>query len=269
MILILFVIFILFSILNMVIFHGSVLMGVLTILFSIGGIVLRVGKFGLPKKAVTAAVIGCVLLGILTLCGAGLRKQSGNSIRDYEDRLYTVQKLLMDGKLDKAVQELKTLEKQYGTDDNTQVLWALENLVKENFEEAYVYMNQVSDKQSQLYYAVMERICIQDPSDKSVGRIYEIYLEAAKQWPDWTHMQKYAGITYFEQNNYSGAQYYLSRAFAQDSTDYRVAYYLGAVAYYQGSVEQCRQYFNEAIKLGADDDTCAEILWYMEQMEAR
>jgi uncharacterized membrane protein YdjX (TVP38/TMEM64 family) len=39
----------------------------------------------------------------------------------------------MDGKLDKAVQELKILEKQYGTDDNTQVLWALENLVKENY----------------------------------------------------------------------------------------------------------------------------------------
>lgn len=268
MILILFVMFILFSILNMVVFHGSVLMSVLTILFSIGGIALRVGSFKLPKKAVTAMVIACVLFGALTLCGAGSRKQSGG-IRNYEDRLFSVQELLMDGKLDRAVQELTELEALYGSDDNTHILWALENLIKENLEEAYAQMSRVSDKQSQLYYAVMERIYIKDSSEASVEQIYALYIEAAKQWPDWTHMQKYAGIAYFEQNNYSGAQYYLSRAFSQDETDDRVAFYLGAVAYYQGEHEQSRQYFNEAIKLGADDDTCAEIIWYVEQMEAR
>ncbi len=268
MILILFILFIVFSILNLVIFHGSILMSVLTIIFSVGGIVLRVDKFKLPKKTVTALTVACVLLGALTLCGAGSRKQSGG-IRDYEDRLFSVQELLMDGKLDKAVAELTELEELYGSDDNIHILWALENLVKENIDAAYSEMDQVSDKTSQLYYAVMERIYIKDPSDHSVDQIYDLYLEAAKQWPDWTHMQKYAGITYFEQNNYSGAQYYLARAFEQDETDYRVAYYLGAVAYYQGDKEQSCQHFNEAIKLGADDETCSQIIWYVEQMEAR
>lgn len=268
MILILLILFIVFSILNLVIFQGSILMSIATIVFSIAGIVLRVADFKLPKKAVTALTIACVILGLLTLCGAGNRTQSGG-IQDYEERLVSVQELLMDGKLDKAVAELTELEELYGSDDNTYILWALENLIKENLEEAYAQMSRVSDKQSQLYYAVMERIYIKDPSESSVDQIYDLYIEAAKQWPDWTHMQKYAGITYFEQNNYAGAQYYLARAFEQDATDYRVAYYLGAVAYYQGNTEQSRQYFNEAIKLGADDDTCSEIIWYVEQMEAR
>ena len=210
----------------------------------------------------------CVAVGALSLLGTGGRKQSGG-IQEYEDRLVEIQELLMDGKLDEAVTELTELEEMYDTDDNTRILRALENLLKGNISEAYSAMSRVGNKTTMLYYAVMERICIEDASESSVEAVYKLYLEAAEQWPYWTYMQKYAGIAQFEQNNYVGAEYYLLRALEQDATDYRVAYYLGAVNYYLGEEEQSRLYFNEAVKLGADDETCSNIIWYVEQMGER
>lgn len=268
MVLVLLIICLILAVLNMVLFQASVGMSLAAILFCVAGIVLQLCKKKLPSRLGLALVIGCALLGFVLLWNAGGKTGKGG-VAEYEERLIQVRELLEDGKLDKAVAALTELEELYGSDDNTQVLWAMENLVKKNYEKAYEAMYQVQDKTSQIYYAVMEQICIADPSAESVETIYEMYIEAAEQWPYWTHMQKYAGISLFEQNDYAQAKYYLLRAYQQDETDFRVAYYLGAVAFYQNDADECRSYFNEALKLGADDETKGNIVWYVQQLEER
>lgn len=268
MILVLFIVFLLFSVLNLLLFQGSVFFSLLAIIVSIAGIGLQIFRKKLPVKLMRLLTVLCILLSVILMWNTRIRAQKGG-IQEYEERLHVVQELLLDGELDEAVAELSELEEMYGSDDNTRILRALENLLKGNTENAYGNMSRVSDKTSKLYYAVMERIYIEDPSDESVEKVYSMYAEAAEKWPYWTHMQKYAGIAQFEQGNYAGAEYYLLRAFTQDATDYRVAYYLGAVKYYLGNEEASRQYFNEAIELGADDETCSNIIWYVEKMEER
>ena len=133
-------------------------------------------------------------------------------------------------------------------------------------QECYVHTHSVQDKSSLLYYAVMEQIYIADPSQQSVQDIYAIYLEAAQEWPEWTHMQKYAGIALFEQGQYTAAEYYLLRAHTQDEADYQTVYYLGAVDFYQNDYENSMSYFNRALELGADEEVQSDIIWYVTEM---
>lgn len=58
------------------------------------------------------------------------------------------------------------------------------------------------------------------------------------------------------------------RTMAQDEDDSKSCFYLGAACFCQMDYENCRYYFNEALKRGADDTVKANIVWYMEQIGA-
>lgn len=252
--------------LNLALFQGSVWMSLGAIVFCAAGAVLWLLRKKISARLAWTLSLCCLALAVLLLWNAGCRVRPGGLL-DYEKRLVKVREFLAEDELDKAVGELTELEELYGLDDNSHILLALENLCKKDLGEARSEMERVEDKYSRIYYSVMERIYIADPSPESVEQIYRLYREAAEEWPDWTYMQKYAGIAAFEQKNYAGAEYFLLRAYGQDKDDYRTAYYLGAVNCCLEREEESRRYFDEAVRLGADDTTCSNILWYLEQME--
>ncbi|MCI8638019.1 MAG: hypothetical protein HFG41_02435 [Coprococcus sp.] len=254
------------AILTMFLFQGVTLFGILSLAVLSAGIILYFLRKKLPGKlgemlAVLAFAAGFVLLGF-----GGMKVQE-NGFSAYEERLEDMKEALQKGKFDRAMKLAEDMEEDYGEDDNLRMLRAVKELSQGDYESAYEEMSGFSDQHSQTYYALMEQIYIEDPSEESVEAIYDLYLKAAKDWPDWTHMQLYAGISLFEQEKYGNAVYYLLRAVDQENEDYKGYYYLGAANYYQADYENCRYYFNEVLKREADDKTKGYIAWYMERIE--
>ena len=255
----------LIALVNLLFLHASFWMSLAALLLTLIGFLLLVLSKGQAHGLKKIVAFLCIGAGILFLWNAGERIRP-EGIRSYESMLKEVRDQLAEGNYDKAAEGLGELEEAYGPDDTIRLLRAVESLGKGNYEEAFGHTRSIEDKSSILYYAVMEQIYIADPSEQSVDDIYAMYLEAAQAWPDWTRMQKYAGIALFEQGQYAGAEYYLLRARIQDGTDYQTVYYLGAVDYYRNDYESSREYFNQALELGADEGIQSEILWYLEAM---
>ncbi len=252
--------------LTMFLFQGVTLFGILSLTVMVLGIGLYFFRKKLPGRlgeilAVLALAAGVVLLGF------GGTKAQEDGFSAYESRLEEVKEALQKGKFDRAMKLTEDMQEDYGEDDNTRMLRAVKELDQGDYESAYDEVSAFSDQHSQIYYALMEQIYIEDPSEESVEAIYDLYLKAAGDWPDWTHMQLYAGISLFEQEKYANAVYYLLRAVDQENEDYKGYYYLGAANYYLADYENCRYYFNEALKRDADEKTKGYIAWYMEKIE--
>ena len=266
MLMIVLVVCVALSLLNLMLFHGSLLLSILALVFGLAGMGLKILKVGIPDKATGFLSIACLATCAVCLWNAETRAQEGG-ILYYQQQFDKALNQIEKKDLDAAVKTVSHMEEIYGVDDNTLILRAMKELKKDNYDDAYENMKKVTDKTSWMYYSVMEQIYIADPSEKSVERVYNLYLEAAKEWPGWTYMQKYAGITQFEKGLYAGAEYYLLRAYGQDDSDARTCYYLGAVNFYLGDYEKSIYYFNRSVDLGADEQTQRDISWYIQQME--
>ena len=254
------------SLLNLILFHGGLLLSILALVFGLAGIVLKILKVGISDKVAGFLSVVCLAVCAVCLWNTETRAQE-NGILYYQKQLDKALDQIDKKDLDAATKTVSDLEEIYGADDNTLMLRAMKELGNNNYDDAYENMKSVTDKTSQMYYAVMEQIYIADPSENSVERIYDLYLEAAKEWPGWTYMQKYAGITQFEKGLYEGAEYYLLRAYKQDGSDARTCYYLGAVNYYLEDYEDSVAYFKHSVDLGADEQTQRDIYWYIKQMQ--
>lgn len=266
MLIILLAVCIALSLLNLILFHGGILLSILALAFGLAGIILRIPKAGIPDKA--KGVLPMVCLAVCTVClwKTETRAQE-NGILYYQQQLDRALDQIEKNDPDAAMKTISDLEETYGSDDNTLMLQAMKELENDNYGDAYEIMKRVTDKTSQMYYAVMEQIYMADPSEKSVEQIYDLYLEAAKEWPEWTYMQKYAGIKQFDKGLYNGAEYYLLRAYSQNDSDAGTCFYLGAVNYYLEEYEDSIAYFGRSVDLGADEQTQKDIYWYIQQME--
>ena len=267
MLLVLLLLGVLLTLLTLFLFQGSAVTGICALIFLAAGTVLRLGKKKLSGKLAVFLPLLCLLAGVvfLGLCGTTTKAEGFGG---YDKQLAQAEKAMRKGDYDKAVALLEELEASYGSDDNTFLLKAFKNLAQKDYDGAYEEAGHFSDKRSQAYYGLMEQIYLADPDLESADTLYELYLAAAADWPEWTHMQLYAGISLFEQESYGKAEYYLLRAMAQDEDDSKSCFYLGAACFCQMDYENCRYYFNEALKRGADDTVKANIVWYMEQIGA-
>ena len=218
MLLVLLVLGLLLTLLTLFLFQGSVVTGVFALLFLAAGIGLSVFKKKLPQRLGTPLTLLCLIAGVLFLGFCGTAKKA-DGFGSYDKQLAQAEKALEKGDFDKAMDILAALEEAYGSDDNTLLMKALKNLSQKDYTGAYEEAGQFANKRSQTYYALMEQICLADPASESADALYELYPAAAADWPDWTHMQLYAGISLFEQGNYEKAKYYLVRAVEQDDTD--------------------------------------------------
>lgn len=266
MLLVLLILGLLFALLVLFLFHGSVLFGILALVCFGAGTGLYCFRKKLPGKLGTPLALLCLLLGAAALFFCGTTK-AAKGFGAYDQLLADARVALEKEDYDKAVELLEEVGGSYEPDDNVHLLLALKDLKQEDYAAAYEEAEQFKDRHSVAYYVLVEWICILDPAPESVERVYALYEEAAAQWPDWTYMQLYAGISLFEQGKYKKAQYYLLRASGLDPEDAVGSYYLGACFFHQSDYEKCRYYFNEAIERGADDTIKGNIMWYMDKMQ--
>lgn len=255
----------LMALVGMLLFQASLLPGILAMLFGILGLAAVLA--GKRKPAGVFRVVPGLSLLICVGClwTAQPRVQQGG-IFDYRRQMEKAAEQIEDGRLDAAAATIQSLEENYGEDDNTRILAALENLKTQNVQSAQEKLQKVNDKTSMLYYAVLEQVYLASDSFDAAQALYELYPEAAAQWPDWCYMQKYAGIAGFEQGRYQSSLYYLKRAYAQDNGDAATCYYLGAVSYRMGDLQSAVDYFQEALKKGADEELQRDIRWYVDQI---
>ena len=78
--------------------------------------------------------------------------------------------------------------------------------------------------------------------------LFDTYIEAADAWPDWTYMQKYAGVAQMERYNYGAAESYLRQAYKQGENDPVLLFEIGALKFYQGNYEASIHFFQEAVE---------------------
>lgn len=194
------------------------------------------GRKKVRKLVRTAAAAVCVLLSGASIALSG---GTGRGELSYEDML----------KNDPVYEETVAL------------------LADGEYEAAQEVLNGISDRTSALFYAVQEQIYRMEASEDAVEKLCGLYLEAAGQWPDWTYMQKNAGIAQIEQGNYKSAGYYLERVAVQNESDAQTWYYLGVADYYLSDYETAKNCFEKALELELDADYDNDIIWYVRQME--
>lgn len=242
----------------------SLFFTILAVGVSLAGVAAGIFQKHLEKKIrILVNVFGIILSCSFLILSAG----NGNGQTSYEKRLERAENELEKGELDKGLEILSKLEETYGADDNTIYLKTLELLAKQDYEGAYAQLEQMADKKSTLYYAVKEQIYTMDPSEESFTGICNMYIEAASEWPEWTYMQKRAGMAQLELKNYRSAAYFLERALLQDREDGEIYYYLGAANYYLSNYETCYKCFDEALEYGVSKELEDYILWYVNQIE--
>lgn len=209
-------------------------------------------------------IIGIVLVVIFIL-NIGFRGSRGGLL-DYTDRLSKITEYLAEGEYEKASEYLEDLEEEYGSSDGSHILSAIHNLEIGDILAAKDDYNRISNRKQELYFALGEQILKQDYSENATERLYNLYIEAANEYPAWAYMQFWAGVSRFEQKNYKSAEYYLLNAYNLDENNPSTLYYLGAVKYAQNEVDEALKYFDAAVAAGANETLCSYIAWYLKEI---
>lgn len=244
--------------------HASVWLSAISLLVSMGGMALWIFRKKLPRVAVYAGGIACILIAAAVLVPAG---KPASVIRGYTEILEEAEKAIQDGKYEQAQLLIQQVEEVYGPDDTTIYLTAARLVGQNEYGEALAVIEQLTDTESRMYYSLKEQIYMQEDPDAHITELCALYIEAAQKQPDWTYAKKRAGIAQMQQKNYAGAVYYLEEAVLQDSKDAESYYYLGAAHYYQNDYETAKSCFVKALECDLPEMHASDLLWYLQQME--
>lgn len=204
------------------------------------------GRKAIPRKVMNLiSVVGLAILLIFTI-RVGTTTGEGGLI-DYNEKFHMAVECLTNREYSQASSYLEDIKEQYGESDATHVLTAIYNLSLGDTQAAMREYEQIQDKKDQISYALLEQIYRTDRTQNNTEKLYRLYLEAADEHTSWGYMQFWAGVTRFEQKNYSAAKYYLLHAYNLDTTNPSILYYLGAVAYAQNDYEEALGYFDDAV----------------------
>lgn len=237
----------------------------LLFLISAGGLVVRplFSKLHIPgKKLWQFLPVICAVLALLTAFTVPSAKVTENSTYDFANRVLEAEEMILG--FDKAAEKtLAKLEKDYGESDSTYGLRAYLCLTNGDINEAYSWLNRISDRTSKEYYIRLEALTLADPEKDDAEALYRLYKEASQNHPDWGYMQLMAGISEYDKGNLTASRYYLDNALKQDPDDCRALYYIGAIACKQGDYSTADTYFRASMERGATDQMRAWMTMYM------
>ncbi len=219
----------------------------------------------MPQKLQTQFLIVGIAVAAILVVQIGLSGDKGG-LKDYGDRLAKVISYLEEGEYKDAAKELEDMQEIFGDSDATYILSAVHNLETGDLLAAKEDYRQIKNKSQRLYYSLGEQIYKNETEGDTTEYLYELYIDAADEFPDWERMQFWAGVTQFERKNYKAAEYYLLTAYNLNSTNPSTLYYLGAVAFTNGDNEAAKKYFDAAITNGANETICSYIAWYLQEM---
>lgn len=225
--------------------------------------ILPAGK--LSNKTLTIiSTSGIVVMFILGAFTSMTSAEGG--INAYEDKLDRVMTLLQKDKLDEAREEIDLIKEMYGSSDNTIMLETLAYLGEDAYDNAESTVFGYSSRNSIEFYTLMEMVYIAEGSKENADKLRGLYIDAAAHLPYWTHAQKMAGISLIDRSEFTKAEYHLLRAYEQEPSDFKTAYYLGVSCYEQKRMEDALIFFQEATDREADEETMGYIAWYVQEI---
>lgn len=255
------------ALLGIFLFQCSLVTGIAAI---ICGLFLLIEQIVLKRRLKRAVHIficcAASFAGIFCLMFMGMKEQ-GDDIDSYRASLQRAESLAEAGNTDRAMEILAGLEEEYGTDDKIRLIYTEIYVQEDDQQKALSSIEKCADRTTEEYYVLKEKVYMMSDEEERAEKLYELYVSAAEDQPFWEYAQRMAGIARFEQNNLVSAEYYLLRAKKLDEENPQTLYYLGAVKFKQKEYETGESYFNEALRLGADEEIQSYILWYLEQRD--
>ncbi len=253
--------------LGMLAFGSSILLCILGLIVSVGLLLLKFNLLplkNLTSKSLTIIKSGAIVLMFIIGAFTSMSSVDGG-INAYEDSLEKTITLIQKDKLDEAWEEINVLKETYGASNNTVMLEVLAYIAEGSYDSAIGALNGHSNKTSVDYYSWLETVYLSSGSDNS-DNLSRLYTEAAAYHPYWTYVQKMAGIALISRNELTKAEYHLLRAYEQEPSDYKTAYYLGVTCYEQRRMDESLIFFQESVDRDPDDETLSYIAWYIQEI---
>lgn len=222
--------------------------------------VIKISKKNVSRIS-KAVIVLVFILGALT----PMTSVEGG-INAYEEALEKAMTHLENDNIEEASIVIDDIKTRYGPSDNTVLLETLGFLAEEDYENAKLAVYGYSSKTSYAYYTLLEMVYVAEGAEKNLGQLLNLYLDGASHHPYWTYIQKMAGIALIQNEDFAKAEYHLLRAYEQEPSDYKTAYYLGVTAYEQEHMDDAMVFFQESIDRQADEETMGYIAWYTEEI---
>lgn len=188
-----------------------------------------------------------------------------SGIYAYADGLRKVEDCINEEDFGQALEILENMETDYGEDDKQIIYKTMICIQKRQYENAMEELRKYKNTKDRTYYSLLEKIYTKGENVVS-EELFDMYVESAKEHPDWESMQTGAGIAHMERENYQAAQYFFERAYKLNPIDGMNQYYLGAVHYELGNYQIALNWFEMALKTGVDEKIKSTIKYYVMEM---
>lgn len=211
------------------------------------------GLYGFGKgKGRKASVLLIPVCGVLCLAAGNERRTGG--MEEYGRKITDAAAQIEKQNMDEGKALLDELDREYGITDMSCYARAEIYLFLEQYKEALNCMKSVEYQSSVQWYETMERILGLEGTEESRNRLEELYLSGAEELPDNGHLQYMAGLVLLERNSYRSAAFYLNRAAMLQEAGGNPYYYMGLICLEQGDREKASACFQEAVRLGVDQE---------------
>lgn len=194
----------------------------------------------------------CVAVAVVGLFGICFTKRD-SYILEYGSEMQQVNRYMDKYLTEEALDILEELEEDYGLTDEIIMARVMCCMIDREPEEALEWSKSYSGKTEKEYYSMMESI-YKELDEDGEKPLQDLYIEAAKNWPNWLEMQMSAGMVQLERKEYSSAMYYFRRAYNLDVNSGMPSYLLGMTCYYMGDYKNCLFFYNLALEKGVSDD---------------
>lgn len=217
----------------------------------------------MKQKKKIVILCGIAVTLILLFWGAIFTKRESFL---YAEQVADVEELMEEEKIEEALELMDEVDKEFGRTDRISKDRALIYMYMRKYEEAINQAEQLSDKSSMEYYSLKEQI-YEYMGEEGIEELFDTYIAAANDWPEWTYMQKYAGIAQMERYNYGSAEAYFHQAYKQGKTDPALLFAIGALKYYQGDYEASVRFFQEAVDHELPIEMYDYVTYFLEQIK--
>lgn len=183
----------------------------------------------------------------------------------YETGISQTVELLEKEEFEEAYNSLHEVEETYGKTEAVMAARIAILLQEEEYESALKEIKQYPEKHSYEYYTMLETIYLGMGEEKE-EELWDMYLEAARDWPTWQEIQLKAGMVQYERANYQAAEYFFLRVYEMDQEDSLALYFLGITEYELQKYSLCLECFAKSYEAGATDDMIASMQEYIHKI---
>lgn len=221
-------------------------------------------KTDIDRKKLFAVYVGSLL--VMAVCIIWESRDTTEYITEsYTVGLSQAMEQLEKEEFEEAYNSLREVEEAYGTTEAVIAARIAILLQEEEYESALKEIKQYPEKYSYEYYTMLETIYLGMGEEKE-EELWDMYLVAARDWPTWQEMQMKAGFVQYERANYQAAEYFFLRVYEMNEENGMALYFLGITEYELQQYSLCLECFAKAYDAGVTDTMIASMQEYIKKI---